>query len=70
MNKVRNERQIIILQQHRPYVFDRFVSSREPNTANRVVNFLQTNQDNSEYTQNKRWVRSTQQYDSLSILFF
>ena len=68
MNKVRNERQIIILQQHRPYVFDRFVSSREPNTANRVVNFLQTNQDNSEYTQNKRWVRSTQQYDSLSIL--
>ena len=68
MNKVRNFAIASLLQQHRPYVFDRFVSSREPNTANRVVNFLQTNQDNSEYTQQKLWMRSTQQYDSLSIL--
>jgi hypothetical protein len=68
MNKVRNFAIPSLLQQHRPYVFDRFVSSTEPNTANRVVNFLQTNQDNSEYTQQKLWMRSTQQYDSLSIL--
>ncbi len=68
MNKVRNFAIASLLQQHRPYVFDRFVSSTEPNTANRVVNFLQTNQDNSEYTQQKLWMRSSQQYDSLSIL--
>ena len=68
MNEVKNEDEIVILQDV-PYVFDRFISDREPNVAYRVVNFLQTNQDNSEYRRKTQWMRSSQQYDSLSILF-
>lgn len=68
MNEVRNEDEIVILQEC-PYVFDRFISSREPNLAYRVVNFLQTNQDNSEYRINTQWMRSSEEYNSLSILF-
>lgn len=68
MYQVKNEDEIVILQDV-PYVFDRFISDREPNVAYRVVNFLQTNQDNSEYRRKTQWMRSSQQYDSLSILF-
>jgi hypothetical protein len=68
MNEVKNEDKIVILQDV-PYVFDRFISNREPNVAYRVVNFLQTNQDNSKYRRKTQWMRSSQEYDSLSILF-
>lgn len=68
MNEVKNEDEIIILQEH-PYVFDRFVSRTEPNVADRVVNFLETNVDNSGYRISTRWMRSSQEYNSLSILF-
>lgn len=67
MNEVRNEDEIVILQEC-PYVFDRFISSREPNLAYHVVNFLETNVDNSGYRINTQWMRSSQQYNSLSIL--
>ena len=67
MNEVRNEDEIVILQEC-PYVFDRFISSREPNLAYHVVNFLETDVDNSGYRINTQWMRSSQQYNSLSIL--
>ena len=67
VNQLKNEDEIVILQEC-PYVFDRFISSREPNLAYHVVNFLETNVDNSGYRINTQWMRSSQQYNSLSIL--
>jgi len=67
MYQVSNEDEIVILQEC-PYVFDRFISSSELNLAYRVVNFLETNVDNTGYRINTQWMRSSQQYNSLSIL--
>jgi len=68
VNQLRNEDEIVILQEC-PYVFDKYIRNGEPNLAHRVVNFLETNVDNTGYRINTQWMRSSQQYNSLSILF-